>query len=83
VKAFDNAFALLVTLWCLIEGGWNSRGGWKPPESKMTLLVLWTLSFRFLLRAMDKTLHGGFFLAPVTGNQIFRGSGCLAIRFNL
>ena len=21
------------TLWCLIEGGWNSRGGWKNPQN--------------------------------------------------
>ena len=21
------------TLWCLIEGGWNTRGGWKNPQN--------------------------------------------------
>ena len=33
IYCFVVEFYKGITLWCLIEGGWNSRKGWKNPQN--------------------------------------------------
>lgn len=32
-------FPPVLTLWCLIEGGWNSPGAWKSPQDLISQRV--------------------------------------------